>query len=209
MNKKAVDAAEKLFVSRGFDHVTMEDIANEAGLDQGSVSRYFPDKESMLFAAILPAIRISHAMYVNCSESRMGGLDKVESMCRGHVKFARDNPDCLVLLRQTAPGQYINTKYEDAKEIDRLIHENLALMYNAIEQGVQDRTIRNDISPMEMAAYLILAGMSVTAPDHGWKTTLEAVGISEDQFMTDFHHFIKPAIAGHRLQNEMRCLYVK
>lgn len=205
MYKKAVAAAEQLFVSRGFDHVMMEDIAIEAGLDQGSFSRYFTDKESMLFATILPAIRISHAMYVNYSESPMNGLDKVESMCRGHVKFARENPDCLVLLRQTSPGQYINTKYEDAKEIDRLIHENLALMYNAIEQGVQDRTIRNDMSPMEIAAYLIMAGMSVAALDPGWKTTLEAVGISEDQFLVDFHRFIRPAIAGNRLQNELRC----
>ena len=44
-----VDSALELFSSRGFDRVTVIDVARQADVSPATVARYFPTKESMLF----------------------------------------------------------------------------------------------------------------------------------------------------------------
>lgn len=42
------EAAERLFVSRGYDATTIDDIAHEVGMSARSVFRYFPTKEDLV-----------------------------------------------------------------------------------------------------------------------------------------------------------------
>lgn len=45
-----VDAAHELFAARSFDDVTVAEVAARAGVSPATVARYFPAKESLLFA---------------------------------------------------------------------------------------------------------------------------------------------------------------
>lgn len=54
------DAVTQIIIRDGFDHVTMRQIATEAGYAHGAISRYFPDKQSLLTAAFLQVFNASH-----------------------------------------------------------------------------------------------------------------------------------------------------
>ena len=45
-----VDAAHVLFLERGFDEVTMAQVAQRVDVSERTVFRYFPDKQELLFA---------------------------------------------------------------------------------------------------------------------------------------------------------------
>lgn len=47
-----VEAAERVFVRRGFDAATMQEIADEAGSSAGNIYRYFEGKEDLIRTAI-------------------------------------------------------------------------------------------------------------------------------------------------------------
>lgn len=57
-----LDAAEKLFFSRGYDGVSMDDIANEVEFNKATLYLYFKNKESLFFTVVLRGIRILNAM---------------------------------------------------------------------------------------------------------------------------------------------------
>jgi len=68
-----LDAAEKLFFSRGYDGVSMDDIANEVEFNKATLYLYFKNKESLFFAVVLRGARILNDMFEarlkNCKTS--------------------------------------------------------------------------------------------------------------------------------------------
>ena len=62
--QEIADKAMQLFVTRGFDHVTVAEVATAAGVSEKTVFNYFPTKEDLFFdevpareAALVEAIR--------------------------------------------------------------------------------------------------------------------------------------------------------
>jgi AcrR family transcriptional regulator len=62
--KEIADAAKRLFRARGFDAVTVEEVAEAAGVSKKTVFNYFPTKEDLVFekteereAALIAAVR--------------------------------------------------------------------------------------------------------------------------------------------------------
>ena len=53
---KILESAARLFSSRRFDEVLMDDIAREAGVAKGTLYTYFPDKEELYFAVVFDGI---------------------------------------------------------------------------------------------------------------------------------------------------------
>jgi AcrR family transcriptional regulator len=47
--QEIADAAMRLFVTRGFDHVTVAEVAAAAGVSEKTVFNYFPTKEDLFF----------------------------------------------------------------------------------------------------------------------------------------------------------------
>jgi AcrR family transcriptional regulator len=50
-----LDAAQRLFLERGIENVSIDDITREANVAKGSFYRYFQDKEDLVVAALAPA----------------------------------------------------------------------------------------------------------------------------------------------------------
>jgi AcrR family transcriptional regulator len=49
MREQIADAAMRLFVTRGFDHVTVAEIAQAVGVSEKTVFNYYPTKEDLFF----------------------------------------------------------------------------------------------------------------------------------------------------------------
>jgi len=47
--ERLIDVATELFLSKGFDNTTIDEIAENAGISQRSFFRYFPTKEAIVF----------------------------------------------------------------------------------------------------------------------------------------------------------------
>jgi AcrR family transcriptional regulator len=97
MRREIADAAMRLFVQRGFDHVTVSEVAAAARVSEKTVFNYFPTKEDLFFdevperqAAVIAAIRNRTR-----GESIVGALRRLQAadcprLCSaGFAVFAR------------------------------------------------------------------------------------------------------------------------
>lgn len=72
-----VEAVTEIIMRDGFDRVTMREIAAEAGYAHGAITRYFPNKQSLLVAAFLHVFRESH---IDAQLAGKRGLDGLRTL---------------------------------------------------------------------------------------------------------------------------------
>jgi AcrR family transcriptional regulator len=81
--RRAIAAAGmRLFVTRGFDHVTVGDIARDANVSEKTVFNYFPTKEDIFFDEVPERLEaLTDAVHARRSEQSL-----VETMHQLHAK---------------------------------------------------------------------------------------------------------------------------
>jgi TetR/AcrR family transcriptional regulator len=189
-----IDAAEKLFFSRGFDSVSMEEIAKEVELGKGTLYLYFKNKDALFFAITLRKMRKMHEILVECIELKISGREKHRLIGKKYFEFVRENQEYYRMICAIGPKLFRKKENEDMKAVMEQIKEDLLLNRDVLKEGMEDGTIRNDIDPFEMAFIMNLMCNSIICLDPNWKKILEIGGISYDQFVKDFLLFIGNAL---------------
>ena len=141
--KKIIDAATKVFAEKGFYKARVSDIAQEAGIADGTIYIYFDHKDDILISLFEEKMK---AVLDNMKEqirSETDPLRKIEKFALVHLKLIRDNKDIAeiiqVELRQSSRfmKNYHNTRFL----------EYLDLIGDIIEEGKKRGLIREDILP--------------------------------------------------------------
>ncbi|MBF6214857.1 TetR family transcriptional regulator [Nocardia puris] len=125
-----VEAAHELFAERGFDHVTVADIAARAEVGRATFFRYFGDKQEVVFA--------------DSGRDLEAALAAVESK-PGTESLGRSLPEVLVFMRTLVlafVAQLVQRPVE-YREYERLIAEQPELHARSLvkQRGYIDRMV--------------------------------------------------------------------
>jgi len=189
-----INAAEKVFFAKGYDNVTMEEIANEAEVNKALLYYYFKNKEALFFAVNLYGVKILYEMYVECSNLDIDGYGKVMSMIQALYEFSKEHPDYFRIYCYTGTERFQMSDNEDAQKIVDLRTGMWRLMVEAIIAVIQDGTIRNDLDPVEMSIYINTLAINSLNLEFTFKMVLDARKISSDNFWEDLARFIEPSL---------------
>lgn len=189
-----LDAAERLFFSQGYDNISMDDIANAVELNKATIYLYFKNKEALFSAVVLRGFRILNGMYRECVAMQVPGINKVVLMGNGFYRFNCQYPDYLRLIRYYGSERFSNAELPEAAAIRAITDESRSLLCEAIRQGMEDGTIRNDLDPTEITIYLMMTFMSIVSPTDNWKRIIEDNGIRSENFIRDFMQFLISAL---------------
>jgi TetR/AcrR family transcriptional regulator len=99
------DAAERLFLSRGYSATTMEDLAEEADVAIGSIYAHFASKEGVYSALIERALELDKQY---CDEGFDAGelpAERLFGLAEGYLRFAREHPGYFQLFRFPPPDR--------------------------------------------------------------------------------------------------------
>src|SRR5918911_2076400 len=133
--QEIADKAMELFVKRGFDHVTVAEVAEAAAVSEKTVFNYFPTKEDLFFDEV-PA---REAALVQAIRNRDPGESVVARLRRLHVG------QCS---RLTSPG--FATFARVIEESPALQAKELAIMARLTE--VLAQAIRDELGAHELDA---------------------------------------------------------
>jgi AcrR family transcriptional regulator len=193
--KEILDAAETLFFSREYDSVPMDEIATVAELNKATLYLYFRNKEALFSAIVLRGIRILNAMYQECMETPLPGATKVALLEETYYRFTRQHPDYQRLIKYYGMERF-TTENPGFFEIQEEFSLSRNFFFNAVREGIDDGTIRNDIDPFLLTIYLMTTLMSVLSLTRPWLYVLEKEGVSHETFAKEFARFISPAVSG-------------
>ena len=137
-----VDAGLSLFLVRGIEAVTIDEVAREAGMAKGNFYRYFRDKADLVEAVIEPVAGTTRQALDECHKRLSQIRDRDEAMSAyaelGNrlVGALAMYPDamCLYLQERRAPATTARQAISDlAAELD---HRAVALSQAAVDQDL-------------------------------------------------------------------------
>ena len=100
--QRVLDAAEALFLERGYTAITLRDIADDLGLKQASLYYHFPEGKEQLFMTMSERLFDRHAHGLNAA---MAAAEPGQTRHRWSAQSARRRPHswCTSCRRPLSP----------------------------------------------------------------------------------------------------------
>lgn len=147
-----LDAAEKVFFSRGVHLATMDEVAEAAELSKGTLYLYFNSKEDLYYAVCLRGMEIMHRMMAQAANKMDTGGEKILALGRAYFEFSQQFGDYFKLM-MLCSNQDIQAK--DQSDIGWQCHERggkvIQMVAETLQLGIEDGSIQTDIHPRSLA----------------------------------------------------------
>ncbi|WP_160672155.1 TetR/AcrR family transcriptional regulator [Clostridium sp. C8-1-8] len=153
-----VDAAEKVFFSKGYDLATMDDVAKTAEFSKRTIYVYFNSKEQIYFEIMIRGYKLLITMigeYV--SNSKDNGIAKIRKLGEVFYNFSKNNPNYFYAIMNYENGELDfssgvpDKSREQCYELGERIFQYLC---DFLQQGIRENMIREDIDIKSTAILL-------------------------------------------------------
>lgn len=153
--KDIIDAAEKVFFSRGFESATMDEVAEMAELSKGTLYLYFKSKEDLQFAIFMRGSDILMKMMKDNLSADSYGYQRLLELADSFIRFSREyrNYFSLFMYYESSRMEALNI---DQDQLQVYLKEDspLALVTHEVIRGMQDGSLRDDLSTEVFSATL-------------------------------------------------------
>ncbi len=160
MAAKIMSAARKMFVSDGYEAVTLRKVATAIEYSPAAIYQYFKDKESLVRAIIKADSQDLREYVVNCLEVE-DPIDRLDEMARRYVNWAIEHPNHYRLMLVPPP---VWAKQQDLPEAERAPMEQEALFaLNAIvKEAIDLGILKEKYTNSTLVAATLWAGIHGT-----------------------------------------------
>lgn len=128
-----IAAATQLFLEKGYDATSLQDIAEAVGLLKGSLFYYINEKEDLLFAVLDGMLTTSQADMDTVMALDVAPLDKIRRIAEAHVHYILTNRDQATIFFRDFRSLSEDRGREIAAERD-----SYARRFNALLSAAQD-----------------------------------------------------------------------
>jgi AcrR family transcriptional regulator len=152
-----IDAAEKVFFSKGFENATMDEVAEQAELSKGTLYLYFENKDDLYHAIVLRGINILQTLFEEAAASEKKGIDKLTALGRTYFKFYQQYPHYMNAMMHHEGHKVELACQEENPHVALCIEAGNRLfgfMQEAVKIGIQDGSLRPDLDPMVLSVVL-------------------------------------------------------
>ncbi|MGN6703242.1 MAG: TetR/AcrR family transcriptional regulator [Burkholderiaceae bacterium] len=180
-----LDAVHGLLSRKGYDLMTMDEVAAEVGIAKASLYKHFPSKEALAGAAMIRLLERT-LDYVRAQPADMAAIDRLRALLEWALTMRMEGglptlPSENTVLRESLVG---NMKY-----IGKVLDLN-EILGGLIEQARRDGLIRRDL-PNEVVLFTLYARSCDPSVDY-----LKATGQFTDRQIVD--HLLAICFGGLR-----------
>lgn len=165
-----IEAAERLYGEKGWDLLTMDQVARAARLSRTLVYVYFRDKDDLLLAIAGRGIERLAERFRSAAADATTGLEKVESMGRAYIAYGFEFPYYFDAETRFQAGHKLGDDRPceaDCAEAANKVHD---VLVETLRLGIADGSIRADVGDPD------LVGVALWAFSHGLVQIVTAKG---------------------------------
>ena len=135
-------AAEQIFARRPLDEVTVEEIAERAGVAVGSIYNNFGSKAGLHAAVVDRALDVDREYMDRAYTPDRSPIEQLEAAAEQYLRFYLEQPEFFRMLAFPAPLGNYSAAAETAARLAHRVDEQNARMIDAIERGIAEGVIR-------------------------------------------------------------------
>ena len=154
-----IEAAEKVFFTKGYQTATMDDVAKEAEFSKRTVYVYFNSKEQLYFKIMIRGFRLLLAMFDEEAKDlkEENALERIRKMGMILYQFSKEHSDYFSAIMEYENGEldFGNGIPDESREECYAIGEKaFGYLKEAVKDGIEDGTFR--AAPDAVSTALIL-----------------------------------------------------
>jgi len=147
-------AAEKLFTSRRFHEVTLDDVVQAAGVGKGTVYRHFKDKEDLFFQVVTAGFEEMRGLLSRHVRDGAPAAEQLLDACREISAFYRKRRQLFGMMQAEA-ARMLGCRGAIREQWTAQRRNLVGAMAAIIRRGVAEGQLRDDIDPEVLATYLL------------------------------------------------------
>ncbi len=182
-------AAEKLFLSKGYEDTTMDQIANESEFSKGTLYNYFKSKDDLYLAIGTKAYELIIDYTKYFVESKDPGVDQLKAVGYAYYEFTKNYPDYAHIFHDIAiklPN--VAQKSKDKLTAIEKDYQNRSEAYgeqfrDVIIKAIKTKTIRSDKDPFLIGFTLSMMTSGIMKELEQHQNTLETMEFGGDEII--------------------------
>lgn len=139
-----MESATRLFSARGFQATRMQDIADELGMQAGSLYYYFPSKEAVLGSIVEANVGAATEALAVIVGSEGSAVGRVRAAIESHLAVFAEQPDLYAIF---VSEKLDAISPELAAHVDDLGRRYEQLWVQLLEHGIATGELRSDLEP--------------------------------------------------------------
>lgn len=179
-------AAQSLFMSRGIEAVTMNDIAKEAGYSKATLYVYFQNKEEIVGLLVLESMKKLYDYITSALEAYKNTRERYDAICLSILRYSEEFPFYFKIALDEINIDFTTSAYLPEEKETYLIGEEInEKLRRFLNEGVKAGELRAnmEIVPTIVAFWGMLSGLIRTSVNKEAYVRQES-GLSKEEFLS-------------------------
>lgn len=195
--KNISSAAEQLFIEKGIENTSMNDIAKAAGYSKATIYVYFKNKEELVSILVLESMQKLYQYISLAIETSSDTKSCFMAICNSVVKYQEEYPLYFKMLLDNINIDFENRDFLPEEKETFLVGEELNhLLITFLQTGIKKGDLRSDIQilPTIFSCWGMFSGLIQLATNkEGY--ILQQMGLSREEFLSNgfdtvYHSFL-------------------
>jgi AcrR family transcriptional regulator len=152
--KYILECAEKLFAEKGFDRVTVADIAEASEFSVGSLYLFFDSKEALIQSLLMERLKQVHDLINGEYRKNIPSREKLDNVVAGVHQLFHDHLSYFKLhILEVKGAEWCKPTDKFGEEFHAVFLRTFDLIGKIFQQGIDEGVFRN-VEPLYMAFFL-------------------------------------------------------
>lgn len=136
--RSILTVASKLFGERGFDRVSMRDIASPAKIHMATLYHYFPDKQALYTAVVREAFEVSARLALSNVDGQGAPAERIRAWAVATIEFLLEaSPAARLIDRETLLSRGGSHPVpQEAMVMSRIAHEQISALLSELSPPI-------------------------------------------------------------------------